>query len=385
MYPCLIHRCLLRDIHLTSKLETVQDVMLSSAKCLTLQGVPHVQYGLYGNDHQSRTYLGSGERIPSFWAGRQRQTLAIVYTISHEDEFIPLDVGSIALDGIVSVTTIKTNAPWVLLGLSKEPLSVAPTTRITATFLMVPAFDISIVDTKLSVEPNMASPRVLTSGSDHISDIAPGVEWDFNSGVAPARPHLTTIVLSFFYRFHCFTFSYVMNARIPVVVAAGNNNTSASGTSLAHDAVAPPLGLLLSLMAVHPFGKEQPTCFRSLLKLPTIYHELLDRRNHRLPPHVCVLVVYFTGLNGNQSPMTRNGSRVGRHFAVVRFHQSERKPYVWLQILDHEEDGNRIGQKLQATKNITITGLWHFICRFMPDIQPSANKFKVVRLADIWA
>ncbi len=58
VYIFIFGSTLLRYIHLTSKLGTLQDVIPSSAKCLTLRAVVHVQDGPYANDRQIRTLSG---------------------------------------------------------------------------------------------------------------------------------------------------------------------------------------------------------------------------------------------------------------------------------------------------------------------------------------
>ena len=58
VYIFIFRSTLLRYIHLTSKLGTLQDVILSSAKFLIIRAVVHVQDGFYANYRQSRTLSG---------------------------------------------------------------------------------------------------------------------------------------------------------------------------------------------------------------------------------------------------------------------------------------------------------------------------------------
>ncbi|KAK0229648.1 peptidase S8/S53 domain-containing protein [Armillaria nabsnona] len=179
------------------------------------------------------------------------------------------DVKSIAQDGIVSITTTQTNAPWGLATISQRAaLGSSDTSALTYTYNYDPSGGAG-VDVYVSTFGGRASwgatfggyanadgnghgthvagtvggtqygvaksvhliaVKVLDdSGSGYISDILAGLEW-----VIDAKPLVNHLLILFLLVAlpppHSTT---VINAGIHVVVAAGNDNTNASGASMA--------------------------------------------------------------------------------------------------------------------------------------------------------
>ncbi|SJL16584.1 related to Alkaline serine protease ver112 [Armillaria ostoyae] len=276
------------------------------------------------------------------------------------------DVESIAQDGIVSVTTTQMNAPWGLARISQRAaLGSSDTSVLTYRYNYDPSggagVDVYVVDTSeyhvstprippLAVarpeeQPSVAMPtlteiamvpmsgtvggtqygvaksvhliavKVLDdSGSGYISDILAGLEWVIDAVEASGKPSIVSLSLG---GSACTAFDNgiiaAINAGIHVVVAAGNDNTNASGTSPARVAAAITAGASTIADARASFSNYGSVVdvFAPGQYITSSWIGGTTRTNNisgtsMATPHVSGLVAYLIGLNGNQSPVAIN-------------------------------------------------------------------------------
>ncbi|KAK0430628.1 serine protease [Armillaria borealis] len=268
------------------------------------------------------------------------------------------DVESIAQDGIVSVTTIQTNAPWGLARISQRAaLGSSDTSALTYRYNYDPSggagVDVYVVDTGIytahstfggraswgatfggyanadgnghgthvagtvggtqygvAKSVHLIAVKVLDdSGSGYISDILAGLEWVIDAVEASGKPSIVSLSLG---GSASTTFDNgiiaVINAGIHVVVAAGNDNTNASGTSPARVAAAITVGATTIADARASFSNYGSVVdiFAPGQYITSSWIGGTTRTNNisgtsMATPHVSGLVAYLIGLNGNQS------------------------------------------------------------------------------------
>ncbi|PBK88207.1 serine protease [Armillaria gallica] len=247
---------------------------------------------------------------------------------------------SIAQDGIVSVTTTQTNAPWGLARISQgAALGSSDTSALTYTYNYDPSggagVDVYVVDTGIytahstfggraswgatfdgnghgthvagtvggsqygvAKSIHLIAVKVLDdSGSGYISDILAGLEWVIDAvGSGSASTTFDSGIIA------------VFNAGIHVVVAAGNDNTNASGTSPARVAAAITVGASTIADARASFSNYDSVVdiFAPGQYITSSWIGGTTRTNNisgtsMATPHVSGLVAYLIGLNGNQS------------------------------------------------------------------------------------
>ncbi|KAK0229692.1 serine protease [Armillaria nabsnona] len=269
------------------------------------------------------------------------------------------DVESIAQDGIVSVTSTQTNAPWGLARISQRAaLGSSDTSALTYRYNYDPSggagVDVYVVDTGIytahstfgdraswgatfggyanadgnghgthvagtvggtqygvAKSVHLIAVKVLDdSGSGYISDILAGLEWVIDAVEASGKPSIVSLSLG---GSASTTFDNgiiaVINAGIHVVVAAGNDNTNASGTSPARVAAAITVGATTIADARASFSNYGSVVdiFAPGQYITSSWIGGTTRTNNisgtsMATPHVSGLVAYLIGLNGNQSP-----------------------------------------------------------------------------------
>ncbi|PBK68468.1 peptidase 1 [Armillaria solidipes] len=269
------------------------------------------------------------------------------------------DVESIAQDGIVSVITTQTNAPWGLARISQRAaLGSSDTSALTYSYNYDPSggagVDVYVVDTGIytahstfggraawgatfggyanadgnghgthvagtvggtqygvAKSVHLIAVKVLDdSGSGYISDILAGLEWVIDAVETSGKPSIVSLSLG---GSTSTTFDNgiiaVINAGIHVVVAAGNDNTNASGTSPAHVAAAITVGATTIADARASFSNYGSVVdiFAPGQYITSSWIGGTTRTNNisvtsMATPHVSGLVAYLIGLNGNQSP-----------------------------------------------------------------------------------
>ncbi|PBK68565.1 peptidase 1 [Armillaria solidipes] len=269
------------------------------------------------------------------------------------------DIESIAQDGIVSVTTTQTNAPWGLARISQRAaLGSSDTSALTYRYNYDPSdgagVDVYVVDTGIytahstfggraswgatfggyanadgnghgthvagtvggtqygvAKSVHLIAVKVLDdSGSGYISDILAGLEWVIDAVEASGKPSIVSLSLG---GSASTTFDNgiiaVINAGIHVVVAAGNDNTNASGTSPARVATAITVGATTITDARASFSNYGSVVdiFAPGQYITSSWIGGTTRTNNisgtsMATPHISGLVAYLIGLNGNQSP-----------------------------------------------------------------------------------
>ncbi|KAK0215376.1 serine protease [Armillaria fumosa] len=148
------------------------------------------------------------------------------------------------------------------------------------------------------------------SGSGYISDILSGLEWVIDAVEASGKSSIVSLSLG---GSASTTFDNgiiaVINAGIHVVVAAGNDNTNASGTSPARVAAAITVGASTIADARASFSNYGSVVdiFAPGQYITSSWIGGTTRTNNisgtsMATPHVSGLVAYLIGLNGNQSP-----------------------------------------------------------------------------------
>ncbi|KAK0493677.1 serine protease [Armillaria luteobubalina] len=158
---------------------------------------------------------------------------------------------------------------------------------------------------------NLIAVKVLDdSGSGYISDILADLEWVIDAVEASGKPSIVSLSLggSASTTFDSDIIS-VINAGIHVVVAAGNDNTNASGTSPARVAAAITVGASTIVDARASFFNYGSVVdiFAPGQYITSSWIGGTTRTNNisgtsMATPHVSGLVAYLIGLNGNQSP-----------------------------------------------------------------------------------
>ncbi|KAK0431766.1 serine protease [Armillaria borealis] len=266
---------------------------------------------------------------------------------------------SIAQDGIVSVTTTqylapssidRTNAPWGLARISQRAaLGSSDTSALTYRYNYDPSggagVDIYVVDTGIYTahstfggraswgatfggyvnadgnghgthvtgtvggtqygvvnSVHLIAVKVLDdSGSGYISDILAGLERVIDAVEASGKPSIVSLSLG---GSASTTFDNgimaVINAGIHVVVAAGNDNTNASGTSPAHVAATITVGASTITDA-----RASSSNYGSVVDIFAPGQYITSSwigGTSMATPHVSGLVAYLIGVNGNQSP-----------------------------------------------------------------------------------
>ncbi|SJL16596.1 uncharacterized protein ARMOST_20122 [Armillaria ostoyae] len=243
---------------------------------------------------------------------------------------------SIAQDGIVSVTTTQTNAPWGLARISQRAalgssdisaliyrynydpsggagvdVYVVDTVinRATATLTEMAMVPMSLV---LSVEPNMASPRsfLLLVFYTPVADLPQSVHLIavkvLNDSETSGKPSIVSLSLG---GSASTTFDNGIIAVIKSSQQGTVNNTNVSGTSPAHVAAAITVGASTIADARASFSNYGSVVdiFAPGQYVTSSWIGGTTRTNNisgtsMATPHISGLVAYLIGLNGNQSP-----------------------------------------------------------------------------------
>ncbi|KAK0202296.1 serine protease [Desarmillaria ectypa] len=269
------------------------------------------------------------------------------------------DVETIAQDGIVSITTTQSNAPWGLARISqRSALGSSDTSALTYKYNYDPSggagVDVYVVDTGIYTSHStfggraswgktfggyanadgnghgthvagtvggsqygvakavrLIAVKVLDdSGSGYISDILSGFDWVIAAVESSGKPSIVSLSLG---GSASTTFDNgvvaLINAGIHVVVAAGNDGTNASGTSPARVAAAITVGATTIADARASFSNYGSVVdiFAPGQYVTSSWIGGTTATNNisgtsMATPHISGLVAYLIGLNGNQSP-----------------------------------------------------------------------------------
>ncbi|KAK0243852.1 serine protease [Armillaria nabsnona] len=268
------------------------------------------------------------------------------------------DVATVAEDGIVSITTTQTDAPWGLSRISQSSaLSASDTSALTYTYTYGATgagVDVYVVDTGIytahttfggratwgatfggynsadgnghgthvsgtiggaqygvAKSVNLIAVKVLSdSGSGYISDILSGFDWVINATESSGKPSVVSMSLggSASDTFDSGVLSLI-NAGIHVVVAAGNDGADASGTSPARVAEVITVGATTIADAKASWSNFGPVVdifapgafvTSSWIGSPNATNNISG--TSMATPHVSGIVAYLISQSGNTTP-----------------------------------------------------------------------------------
>ncbi|KAK0202140.1 serine protease [Desarmillaria ectypa] len=268
------------------------------------------------------------------------------------------DVATVAEDGIVSITTIQTDAPWGLNRISQsKALTTSDTSALTYTYTYDAAgdgVDVYVVDTGIytahstfggratwgatfggyanadgnghgthvsgtiggaqygvAKSVNLIAVKVLSdAGSGYISDILSGFDWIINATETSGKPSIVSMSLggSASSTFDSGVLSLI-HAGIHVVVAAGNDGTDASGTSPARVAEVITVGATTITDAKASWSNYGPVVdiFAPGAFVTSSWIGSTTATNNisgtsMATPHVSGIVAYIISQSGNTTP-----------------------------------------------------------------------------------